>query len=260
MVGMLRIGELASYVGVSTRTVRFYHQRGLLPEPERNSAGYRLYGADDVLRLSRISALASAGVPLARIHDLLDASEETFSEALVEIDADLRHRIRQLKDDRVRLQRLRAGDALTLPDVIVRHIAHLRDAGIDPAVVDHYRDSWVLTHALYAEYFDPWLRDFGEHMYGDPDYLNLMVRMFELLDHDPDAPEITRLADDAVQWMIDNWKANNDAWGLDFNLDDPVANDLLNSQWVNTPAWTRLNELLLEGLRARQADHPVLDR
>lgn len=260
MVGMLRIGELASYVGVSTRTVRFYHQLGLLPEPDRNAARYRLYGADDVLRLSRIVALASAGVPLARIHELLDASEDTFSEALEEIDADLRGRIRQLKDDRLRLQRLRAGDALALPDLIVRHIAHLRSADVDQAAVDHYRDSWVLTHALYSDRLDPWLREFGEHMYGDPDYLDLMVRMFQMIDYPPDSPELDRLADDAVGWMIANWQANNDAWGLGFNLDDPVANELLNSQWVDTPAWSRLNELLLEGLRARRADHPVLNR
>lgn len=257
---MLRIGELASYVGISTRTVRFYHQLGLLPEPERNAAGYRLYGADDVLRLSRIVALASAGVPLARIQELLGASDTTFSDALEEIDADLRHRIRQLKDDRLRLQRLRAGDALTLPDVIARHLAYLRSADIDQSRVDHYRDSWVLTHALYADRFDPWLREFGEHMYGDPDYLDLMVRMFQVIDHPPDSPDLDSLANDAVQWMIDNWRANSAAWGLDFALDDPVANDLLNSQWVDTPAWSRLNELLLEGLRAHRPDHPVLNR
>ncbi|MFI5429743.1 MerR family transcriptional regulator [Aeromicrobium sp. UC242_57] len=138
---MLRIGELASYVGVSTRTVRFYHQRGLLPEPERTPAGYRLYDADAILRLSRIVALASAGVPLARIHDLLEASEDDFAAALTQIDTDLGHRIRQLKDDRARLKRLRAGDALTLPDVIVRFIEQLRRLGLDPVVVDHYRDS-----------------------------------------------------------------------------------------------------------------------
>src|SRR5690242_18724216 len=112
MDGMLRIGQLASYVGVSTRTVRFYHQAGLLPEPERNAAGYRLYDAEAVLQLTRIVTLASAGVPLARIHDLLAASDEAFAAELVEIDMELRDRIRRLKDDRSRLTRLRAGDAL----------------------------------------------------------------------------------------------------------------------------------------------------
>ena len=55
---MLTIGQLASYVGVTVRTVRHYHQLGLLPEPERDHSGYRRYAAEDVIRLRRISALA----------------------------------------------------------------------------------------------------------------------------------------------------------------------------------------------------------
>ena len=33
---MLTIGQLASYAGVTVRTVRHYHQIGLLAEPERD--------------------------------------------------------------------------------------------------------------------------------------------------------------------------------------------------------------------------------
>ncbi|MEU1693135.1 MerR family DNA-binding transcriptional regulator, partial [Streptomyces hirsutus] len=37
----MRIGELATAVGVTTRTVRHYHHPGLLPKPERRADGYR---------------------------------------------------------------------------------------------------------------------------------------------------------------------------------------------------------------------------
>lgn len=246
---MLRIGQLATYVGVSTRTVRFYHQSGLLPEPERTSSGYRLYGPDDVLRLSRIVALASAGVPLARVHDLIDASDETFTAALTEIDADLRHRIRELKDDRERLRRLRAGDALTLPDVIVRHIAQLRTADVDQSLVDHYRDSWVLTHALYAKQLDPWMREFGERMYSDPRYVELMTRMFRIADLEPDDPQVTQLATDMATWMVDDWHAHPKSWEFSYEMVDPIANELLNAQWDHRPAWIRVSELIAEDKR-----------
>lgn len=39
----MRIGELATAVGVTTRTVRHYHHLGLLPEPERRANGYLDY-------------------------------------------------------------------------------------------------------------------------------------------------------------------------------------------------------------------------
>lgn len=259
MVNMLQIGQLASYVGVTTRTVRFYHQRGLLPEPERNASGYRLYDAEAVLRLSRIVALASAGVPLSRIQDLLDASDETFAGELVEIDTDLRDRIRQLKNDRTRLAQLRAGDGLVLPDILVRLIEHLRSAGLDSATADHYRDVWILIHALYTDQLESWLRG-SEHMLDDPGYRQIMVRTFQVSKLDPDTPEVAQLASDTVDWIIANRDTQDDAWSLQTSLNDPVANELLQSLWANQPAYFRLGELIIERLHERGIDHPALKR
>ena len=86
---MLTIGRLASYAGVTIRAVRHYHQIGLLLEPERDASGYRTYDADAVVRLIRIRTLAEAGVPLARVRELLDADPETFAAATAEIDQQL---------------------------------------------------------------------------------------------------------------------------------------------------------------------------
>ena len=72
---MLTIGQLADYAGVTIRAVRHYHKRGLLPEPERDASGYRRYAAGAVIDLIRIKALADAGVPLARIQELLRPRE-----------------------------------------------------------------------------------------------------------------------------------------------------------------------------------------
>ena len=52
---------------MTVRAVRHYHQIGLLPEPERTYAGYRIYDAAAVVRLIEIRTLAEAGVPLARV-------------------------------------------------------------------------------------------------------------------------------------------------------------------------------------------------
>src|SRR5260370_10194274 len=41
----LHIGEVAALVGVSPKTIRYYHEVGLLAEPERTDVGYRLYTA-----------------------------------------------------------------------------------------------------------------------------------------------------------------------------------------------------------------------
>lgn len=80
----MRISAVARAAGVSTRTVRFYHQLGVLPEPDRRSNGYRDYSFEDLTRLMRLRWLADSGLPLAAAgtgagHDLLDDVEEALT-------------------------------------------------------------------------------------------------------------------------------------------------------------------------------------
>src|SRR5689334_18602673 len=109
---MLTIGQLADYAGVTVKAVRHYHQRGLLAEPDRDASGYRRYTAQHAIDLVKIRTLAHAGVPLARVKDLLDADPGALSAALTEIDHDLEQRIEQLRRTREQLTQLRGGDRL----------------------------------------------------------------------------------------------------------------------------------------------------
>jgi DNA-binding transcriptional MerR regulator len=100
---VITIGQLARYAGVSTKTIRFYHAKGLLPEPERDSSGYRRYTAQHAIDLIKIRTLADAGVPLARIPSLRATRDEDLRDALRDIDADLTARIRSLRQTQQRL-------------------------------------------------------------------------------------------------------------------------------------------------------------
>ncbi|MFE3554875.1 amidohydrolase family protein [Streptomyces sp. NPDC059193] len=99
----------------SSETVRGYHDKGLLPEPDRDASGYRRYGAGDAIELIKIRTLAEAGVPLARVRDLRGATDEEFQRALREIDEELTARIRGLRARQGRLRRLATGDLAPLP-------------------------------------------------------------------------------------------------------------------------------------------------
>src|SRR5699024_9195269 len=80
--GIMRISTIAGAAGVSTRTVRFYHQIGVLPEPRRHANGYRDYTFADLARLLRLRWLADSGLPLATAagpgHDLLEDVDEAL--------------------------------------------------------------------------------------------------------------------------------------------------------------------------------------
>ena len=67
----LKIGELAKATGTQVVTIRYYEKEGLLRQPERTAAGYRLYSQGDVERLHFIRRCRQHGMGLAEIRDLL---------------------------------------------------------------------------------------------------------------------------------------------------------------------------------------------
>jgi DNA-binding transcriptional MerR regulator len=68
---MRRIGELAAEVGLNPKTIRFYEAIGLLPEPQRTHAGYRLYDDADRERLLFIGKAKAIGLTLQEIGEIL---------------------------------------------------------------------------------------------------------------------------------------------------------------------------------------------
>lgn len=73
--GLCSIGELAGHTGVSVRTVRFYSDRGLLPETSRSAGGHRRYAPDAVERLRMIRALRGLDLPVAEVRRILDEQD-----------------------------------------------------------------------------------------------------------------------------------------------------------------------------------------
>ena len=70
MDGMTR-SEVAERADVSPETVRYYEKRGLIPEPRRSSAGYRLYDESYVQRIRFIGRAQELGFTLKEINGLL---------------------------------------------------------------------------------------------------------------------------------------------------------------------------------------------
>lgn len=67
----MTIGDLAKVAGVPPRTIRFYEEKGILPAPGRSPSGYRLYGPDDLKRLSLVRRARSLGFSLTEVGNLI---------------------------------------------------------------------------------------------------------------------------------------------------------------------------------------------
>lgn len=69
----MRIQETADEVGLTTRSVRYYEEPGLLKPAARSEGDYRLYDETDLERLRFIKGLRDdAGFALAEIAQLLE--------------------------------------------------------------------------------------------------------------------------------------------------------------------------------------------
>ena len=67
----LKIGELARRTHCPADSIRFYEREGLLPQPARTSANYRVYGPAHVERLSFIRNCRLLDMTLDEIRQLL---------------------------------------------------------------------------------------------------------------------------------------------------------------------------------------------
>ncbi|WP_282694470.1 MerR family transcriptional regulator [Streptomyces sp. CC208A] len=73
--GTWSIGELAGRAEVTVKTVRYYSDRGLLPEAGRSGGGHRRYGPGALVRLREIRSLRALGLGVPEVARALDGDD-----------------------------------------------------------------------------------------------------------------------------------------------------------------------------------------
>ncbi len=71
----LTIGDVATASGVPAKTIRYYEQIALLPQPQRAANGYRLYAQATVERLRFIKRARDLGFAIADVSELLSLDD-----------------------------------------------------------------------------------------------------------------------------------------------------------------------------------------
>ena len=242
---MLTIGRLASYAGVTIRAVRHYHQIGLLLEPERDASGYRTYDAVAVVRLIRIRTLAEAGVPLARVRELLDADPETFAAATTEIDRQLRAQIRALREHRRRIAQLGSGDSLAVPEEVVDYLDRLRATGAPEAAIDGERDAWILMAARWPETIPAIMADKVAQL-ADPNIVRLYQLIGRIAENWQDE-ELLRETADHISELLEQAAVSGELDRQDELMPDAAFIRLMDSFADGAhPVVARLRELIAE--------------
>lgn len=101
------IGALAERTGVSAETIRYWEEEGVLPEPERSDAGYRLYDEAAAERLRFVRRAQALGLQLDEIAEILTLVEERDVAPCSHVEAKLRERLAQVRERIRELEELR---------------------------------------------------------------------------------------------------------------------------------------------------------
>ncbi|MBA2618402.1 MAG: MerR family transcriptional regulator [Rubrobacter sp.] len=121
-----QIGGVAERLGVSTRTIKYYEELGLVSPENHSPGGFRLYNASDIERLQRILRLKGMGFSLAAVREFLavrDAAQEATRErVLAETTEHLRSREREV-DERIAKTREDLKNAEALREELLRDIS-----------------------------------------------------------------------------------------------------------------------------------------
>ncbi|MBU7600826.1 MerR family transcriptional regulator [Streptomyces sp. P38-E01] len=170
--------QLADLAGTTLRTVRHYHDVGLLKEPDRRANGYKSYGVPHLVRVLRIRRLVDLGLSLPQIGTLEEDTEHP-GEALHELDAELAAAIERMQRTRAELSViLHQKTPVELPPELAAAFDGVRVSEADRSL------NVVLAHLLAPEVLSRYAESVRDHA-EDP----VLLEFDEL---PPDADEPTR--------------------------------------------------------------------
>ena len=129
----MKISDLATASGTTPKTIRFYEQAGVLPEPVRTSGGYRDYGPEFVDRLTFVRRAQAAGLSLRQIRQILAIRDSG--------EAPCGH-VRAVLTERLDGVRAQIAELLTLEAHLETLLAHA-DQG-PPTSHDDANVCWIL--------------------------------------------------------------------------------------------------------------------
>jgi DNA-binding transcriptional MerR regulator len=148
----MRSNELAELAGVTVRTLRHYHQVGVLPEPQRSQNGYREYSVHDLVRVLRVKRLSALGVQLEAMRGILDSDGGAHEDLLVQLEAEIDAKIAALTKQKQLVSLVRQHNAAPdAPPELARFTELLSVEGLSADMVKADREQTLLLAHLVGD-------------------------------------------------------------------------------------------------------------
>lgn len=200
---------ISELVGITVRTLRYYHQIGLLREPKRTTKGL-LYDETHLLTLLRIKRFSMISLTLDEIADIIHTpTSPRARRILLELDQALADRVAEIESQRRVIEEcLRDNTPVDVLPRFARHLAALRRLGnYDTTAADKALEE------LAAGYGSEEVARVVDAVIQDPiiSRLSVLEERLRRINEDSGEPELTDLAKDYGRLLVDLYTVNAQA-------------------------------------------------
>ena len=200
---------ISDLVGITVRTLRYYHQIGLLREPKRTTKGL-LYDETHLLTLLRIKRFSMMSLTLDEIADIIHTpTSPRARRILLELDQALADRVAEIESQRRVIEEcLRDNTPVDVLPRFARHLAALRRLGnYDTTAADKALEE------LAAGYGSEEVARVVDAVIQDPiiSRLSVLEERLRRINEDSGEPELTDLAKDYGRLLVDLYTVNAQA-------------------------------------------------
>lgn len=258
----LRISDFSKLANTTVKTVMYYHKIGLLQEPVRSSAGYRLYGAKELGRMRQIKHMKSLGLSLSSIREILGDHYDSGSleQILQTLHGELLTQKKELEAKIQRVETLLDQEALAEVDNAASSDSFHQVAELlQPEQVTEYKETCpelfdqqnisfgILEDFQWGEDHQAVFKTLAEYFRNNPELfqtaLQLRKRLSDLSQLTEDDPRIEILAREGAELIKSN----------------PLLKELLyNKSGFGEAHETLYNHMLEEHLSPARMKHKML--
>lgn len=262
----LRIGEVANLLGVTPKTVRHYEKIGLLRDPERSESGYRLYSADDLLRLHRIKKLQSLGLSLKRVRGVLgEADQERSLRGILEtLRTEVEAEMVRLEDRRRRIEAMLSGedpDQAEATPSFEKAMELLGDhlSGVSEMALEQEKKFWSVLDAFawpegYDEGNERLFRYYAERPGEYRELVAIGERLAAISDLSEDDPRVGEVAEDLGDYF-EKYPPPEGLKTSQWAAEDAIGHTILDLTVSSmSPAQRRVMALIAERAEVKEAD------
>lgn len=275
MKNRIKISDFVKLTGSTLKTVRYYHQIGLLQEPERSLGGYRLYGSAELTRMQIIKQLKYLGLDLKHIKEILGDihNQKTLREVLQALQEELLIEKKSLEERIAKIEKLLSEDSAPLDEDSIASSSFQmildilepeqieKYARICPKLFEQQRKVYsILDEFQWGEDYQETFRALAEFFKTHPkEYqisLDYGVRLARLSQLSEDDPEVETLARESAEF-IKSIPQLMDILGKQAGIKKPLVN-VYNDMVANviSPAQVKHGQLLQKylALETNKAD------